>query len=228
MKFIILSEGLASAIAKYGEMAEEASWGDPTPTKKYTEFLAKHYDDILDVYEGTQDEVIMYDIMRDILKKFNKISKNLSKKDINHYESWNEVLDSVKEYNTRTDKRNPIKQIHPESKVIFENDEVIIIRVYSYKASEQYGSGKFCIASNEDTWDDYTEDGGKYFYLFKKNNVHRPCVIEMFKDDETGQIKFVGWTHLNKSVNAQEIFNDFGVDRDLFIKNYWIEDSFNQ
>lgn len=223
MKFVVLSESLASAIAKYGDTLE-VDWiadFDPSPTKKYLDFLCKNWDGIRDMYEGTQDEDNMYDFIQDTLKKFTKISKNLPKKDINQYVNWNEVLLAVEEYSTRKDKRNPIKKIHPESEIIFENENIVVIRVDSYEASEQYGSGKFCIASNEDNWDEYTANGEKFFYIFEKNNIHRPWVLQIYWPTEEGEsVEFTSWNFLNQPGDGDELIKKYGLDEELFIKEY--------
>lgn len=221
MKFIILSESLASAKAKYGELADDLEDIDPTPTKKYLEFLCKTNEEILDAYNGTQDEDVAYDIVGDALEKFTKISKELPKKDINQYETYEEFLSAVEKYSTQKDKRNPIKKIHPESKVIFENNEVIVIRVDSWEASQQYGAGKFCIAQtdNDGYWQEGIDDGIIYFYMFKKNNIHRPYVMEMWWNDNTDNdnpIKLVGWNYLDERIDADDLLDEFELDRKLF------------
>jgi hypothetical protein len=221
MKFIILSESLASALKKYGDTVDVEAYAeaDPTPTKKYVEFLCKHNDDILEMYEGTDDYDVMYDIIEYILKEFNKISKNLPKKDINQYKKWDDVVIAIEEYETRKDKRNPIKKIHPESEVIFEDKDIIVIRVDSWEASRQYGAGKFCIAAEDtDYWYQYTENGGKFFYIFKKNNIHRPYVIEVRAEKKS--ISFYAWNYLNDPINAIRLMGDFGITKNLLIKQY--------
>jgi hypothetical protein len=222
MKFVLVSESLASAKAKYGDLADELKDIDPTTTKKYLEFLCKIYEneEVEDYYAGTNDFDVAWDMVGWAIKKFDKIHQHLQKKDINQYKNYDEFINAVEKYSTRKEKRNAIRKIHPESEVIYENDKCIVIRVDSWEASQQYGAGKFCIAREDDDgyWEQYRDDGSIFFYMFKKDDIHRPYVMEMYWDENEDFIKLVGWDYGDNQMDADNLLDYFELDRKIFEK----------
>jgi len=221
MKFIILSEGLAFLKNKYGEIAKVLSYLDPSPSKKYTEFLCKHQNMIFNKFNRDDLKTVTK-----ILRRFDVINKNLEKKDINQYKNWDELEDATRNYVTQKEKRNVLQNFHPDSKVIYEDEKIIVIRVDSKAASCQYGAGKFCIANPKDNyWEENTKTGGKFFYLFEKDNIHQPYVIWLghYKD---GKLGMHVWDYKNHPFGiawslreSLKFLKRYGLDKELFLKN---------
>jgi hypothetical protein len=224
MKFIILSESLTSARAKYGNLADELEGLDPTPTKKYLDFLCKisKNEEVEDYYAGTNDYDVAWDIVEDAINKFNKINRYLQKKDINQYKDYDEFINAVEKYSTKKEKRNVLKKIHPDSAVIYEDETCIVIYVDSWEASQQYGSGKFCIAREDDDgyWQEYKDNGSIFFYMFKKDDVHRPYVMEMYLDDENN-IHLTGWDYGDNQIDGDDLLDYFELDEKIFKKQQY-------
>jgi hypothetical protein len=122
------------------------------------------------------------------LKKFEKISSNLPKTDINQYEGLGELLTALSEYENRA-KRN-IKKVQGGN-VVYEDDRFFIVNPLTHEASCYYGKGtKWCTAADSNhQFNQYNQDG-KLFYILDKSlptsdPFYKVALLKKFDGDMT-------------------------------------------
>jgi len=100
------------------------------------------------------------------LKKFDKISTNLPKTDINQYQNLNELLTDIQTYENRN--RRDVKKVEGGN-VVYDDGKLFVVNPLDYKSSCYYGKGtKWCTAAETDTqFKKYNEDG-KLFYIIDR------------------------------------------------------------
>jgi hypothetical protein len=100
------------------------------------------------------------------LDAFEKLSSNLPKTDINQYQSLEELLKVLNDYQNKP--RREYKQIEGGN-VVFENNRFLIVNPLTHQTSCYYGKGtKWCTAASSDQkFNEYNSDG-KLFYILDK------------------------------------------------------------
>lgn len=100
------------------------------------------------------------------LDAFEKVSSNLPKTDINQYQSLDELLKALNDYQNKP--RREYKKIEGGN-VVFENDRFLIVNPLTHQTSCYYGKGtKWCTAaSSDEQFNKYNSDG-KLFYILDK------------------------------------------------------------
>jgi len=122
-----------------------------------------------------------------LLNKFEKISSNLPKTDINEYQSMDEIYKSIEEYENR--QRREVKQV-PGGNVVYEDGRFFVVNPLTHESSCYYGKGtKWCTAANtDDNFQRYNDDG-KLFYVLDtqlptSNPYYKVAILKKF-DGET-------------------------------------------
>ena len=122
------------------------------------------------------------------LKKFEKISSNLPKTDINQYGGLTELLTSLSEYESKS-KRN-IRKVQGGN-VVYEDDRFFIVNPLTQEASCYYGKGtKWCTAADSNhQFNQYNQDG-KLFYILDKSlptsdPFYKVALLKKFNGDMT-------------------------------------------
>ena len=122
------------------------------------------------------------------LKKFEKISSNLPKTDINQYGGLTELLTSLSEYESKS-KRN-IRKVQGGN-VVYEDDRFFIVNPLTHDASCYYGKGtKWCTAADSNhQFNQYNQDG-KLFYILDKSlptsdPFYKVALLKKFDGDMT-------------------------------------------
>jgi hypothetical protein len=54
--------------------------------------------------------------------------------------------------------------------------------------------------------------------MFKKDDIHRPYVMEMYWDENEDFIKLVGWDYGDNQMDADNLLDYFELDRKIFEK----------
>lgn len=100
------------------------------------------------------------------LGKFQRISTNLPKTDINQYQSLEDLLNTISVYENRD--RRDVKKVEGGN-VVYDDGKLFVVNPLDYKASCYYGKGtKWCTAAETDTqFKKYNEDG-KLFYIIDR------------------------------------------------------------
>lgn len=103
-----------------------------------------------------------------LLKKFDKFSKNLEKKDINQYEDLSDLSIELSDYKSK----NQSKKIdETDTEKVYEDPNVLIVRPLTHKSSCKYGAGtRWCTTNSDKThYDRYTSGAqGLYYIILKK------------------------------------------------------------
>jgi hypothetical protein len=103
-----------------------------------------------------------------LLKKFDKFSKNLEKKDINQYEDLSDLSIELSDYKSK----NQSKKIDDtETEKVYEDPNILIVRPLTHKSSCKYGAGtRWCTTDYDKThYDRYTSGTqGLYYIILKK------------------------------------------------------------
>jgi hypothetical protein len=100
------------------------------------------------------------------LGKFQKISTNLPKTDLNQYQNLEDLLNTISVYENRD--RRDVKKVEGGN-VVYDDGKLFVVNPLDYKASCYYGKGtKWCTAAETDThFKKYNEDG-KLFYIIDR------------------------------------------------------------
>jgi hypothetical protein len=143
------------------------------------------------------------------LIKFDKISNNLPKTDINQYQNLSELLDVINTYENRN--RRDVKQVEGGN-VVFDDGRFFVVNPLDHKASCYYGKGtKWCTAAETDThFKKYNEDG-KLFYIIDRSKPttdpqYKIALLRKFDGDKIyydAKDEYVkeGWIHKTEKLN---------------------------
>ena len=102
------------------------------------------------------------------LKFFNENPDKFEKKDIHQYNDLKEVEDIVKEFGLSNTKAKDMAK--EGGKKIFENDNLMVIRIDNKQAMMVYGSGtKWCTTMEDETYyEDYVYKGTNFYVIIRK------------------------------------------------------------
>jgi hypothetical protein len=217
---------------------------DPTPEKKYSSWLLKlHSKSGLNLNDlPTLKEVIkMHSSLKD------KIPAEF--RDINKFDSVVSFLFSMNVWFTNrfVENENLLKHLRNGGDILFENDDISIIRVLNHDGSVNYGSGTKWCTLKSDTYASYSQSGNLYIitpksdkyvkYFGKKSQLH--FEKEEFRNHDNVAIDLItivckhtelyGYIKLIPSVKASKVYSFFYIDecededRDGLIKQYGFE-----
>ena len=116
------------------------------------------------------EEDFEVDIRRaeNIIKKFTKYQQALTQRDINQYETLDDIVSAI---NTHENKVRRDVEVIEGADVVFENDRFTVVTPKTHTASCYYGSGtKWCTAAlnGRSHFEDYNTDGKLFYILDKK------------------------------------------------------------
>ena len=164
IKKILLQEGrVEDAKKKYPgneDLVDFFVSSDPSGNNKYLQWMLKQSID------NKEDR----NLVLSLASKFHKNSQRLEKKDINQYKTVGELLTALG--SLKQSKGEEKREIKREgAKVLYEDENVMVLRPLNHKASCTYGAGtKWCITmkSTSQYWDAYTKEtptfGGTDWY----------------------------------------------------------------
>jgi hypothetical protein len=140
--------------------------------------------------------------LSEALKKFEKISSNLPKTDINQYKTLAELTGAITDYEGKS--RRNIKKVEGGN-VVYDDGRFFVVNPLNHSASCYYGKGtKWCTAAETDThFKKYNEDG-KLFYI-----------IDRSKPTNDPQYKVA----LLRKFDGDKIYYDA---KDEYVRNGWI------
>lgn len=152
------------------------------------------------------------------LNRFDAISSNLPKTDINQYKTLNELVSQINEYDNKN--RRSFKEV-PGGVVVHEDDRFFIVNPLTKDSSCYYGKGtKWCTASStDDQFNRYNDDGKLFYILDKKLKTDDPfykvALLKKFEGDESW------WDATDKSFNKGWILGSSEIENLLSkIKDY--------
>lgn len=191
MGSVILLEGRKDNLEKkYSNLGEEIL-KDVLENEFIVSTNFKYADWLLSLLEkGDDEEFILGHISN--LKKFDKIGKNLEKKDINQYLTLSDLAQVVSQYVTKSEEEEQVEQ---GTLKIYEDPRILVVRILTHKASCKYGKGtKWCTTQESPGYFEKYTSGGKALYYI------------IVKDFDINN-KFYKMA-LNKSQNGQEDWYD--------------------
>ena len=101
------------------------------------------------------------------LNKFEKISSNLPKTDINQYQSLAELTGAITDYENKS--RRNVKKVEGGN-VVYDDGRFFVVNPLNHEASCYYGKGtKWCTAAETDTHFKKYNDDGKLFYIIDRS-----------------------------------------------------------
>jgi len=133
---------------------------------KYTDWVLKHILAYADVDE-------MAEVAVELVKDFDKYQKNLEKKDINQYLSFEELDKALFPLKVKEKER----ELENQTEKIYEDDNFLVLVPKTIEASCKYGSGtKWCTTvKGADHFQRYTSGNqGLYYIIRKKGNQTEP------------------------------------------------------
>ena len=178
------------------ELLEKLIEGDPSSTKKYSEWMVKQMIGLGDpITYSLADNVNLF---IELIEKFHKSASSITPediddaasmsslvkadklriapKDINKYDSIWALQAVLSAISKRKEQKEKEKEVKNESVKIYEDDRFLIVEPLSHGASCYYGQNtKWCTTSKDDTryFDTYTKEGFLYYIIDKKssNNI---------------------------------------------------------
>ena len=144
-----------------------------------------------------------------LLEKFEKISSNLPKTDLNNYKNIDELKSVISEYEGRS--RRDIQQVEGGN-VVYDDGRFFVVNPLSHQSSCYYGRGtKWCTASSsDDRFNQYNSDG-KLFYVLDRtlptdNPYYKVAILKKFDGDtsywDAQDNSFrQGWIFGNEKIN---------------------------
>jgi hypothetical protein len=164
---------------------------------KYLDWVGKVMDEIK--FDETFSKVVP------TVTRFNNISTNLPQTDINQYKSFNELYDSITQYDSRI--RRDVKQVKGGN-VVYDDGVFFVVNPLNYESSCYYGKGtKWCTAAETDShFKRYNEDG-KLFYIIDRTKASNDpnYKIAMLKKFD-GDISF--FDAKDDRVDAKNVFGE--------------------
>jgi len=173
------------------ELLEKIIDGDPSATKKYSEWTIKQVIDFMNRDGQSLGDTVNQLI--ELIDEFHKVATSIQPgdielaatmsninvdkiksgpKDINKYEEYWElqtVLSAVKKRKIQKEKEAEIKK---EVNKIYEDDTYLIVQPETHGASCYYGANtKWCTTTKDDTryFDKYTDEGNLYYIIDKRS-----------------------------------------------------------
>lgn len=185
---------------------------DTTPTSKYCEYMCKLWlkKTIWDRYTVSQ--------IKNLVKNFESHINYLNNKDIyskdysSFYKATNIIDDAIYEKNCKEFDR------HKNVKVLFEDDNHLVVKILTVKAAQKYGMNtKWCI-SGKDLYGDYSrysEFNKIYFIIRKKqkNTVYDKIAVLLPKKLNNKNIQL--FTAIDEQVKLKK----------LLLKSDWEENN---
>ena len=177
---------------------------------KYLDWVGKVVDEIN--FDETFSKVVP------TVTRFNNISTNLPQTDINQYNSFNELYDSITKYDSRI--RRDVKQVKGGN-VVYDDGVFFVVNPLNYESSCYYGKGtKWCTAAETDShFKRYNEDG-KLFYIIDRTKAsndpnYKIAMLKKFdgdisffdaKDDRVEAKNVFGEKKYNEIISAADEF----------------------
>lgn len=139
-------------------------------------------------------------------------------RDIYSFKTIEDFIFYVDSLESETEKEEKIK--NDGSKIIYENDDFMVKRVFTMEAMNLYGKGtKWCISSDENNqWERYTKSGDIFFLVFSKKLPYT-SQFNKFIVQLTNSKELVIWDKSDYSYKSS-IFDFLSIDGNLFLEHY--------
>jgi hypothetical protein len=176
MKFldILLKEGRKEDLKKkYFDKFDEEVLDFVLGISDLEDFNHKYTDFILRGLDQKNDVDLWIEVGIQLVQDFDKYQKNLQKKDINQYRSFEELEKALEPFKEKEKE----KELENQTEKIYEDDNFLVLVPKTEEASCKYGSGtKWCVTQKgTGHFERYTKDKqGLYFIIRKKGKQTEP------------------------------------------------------
>lgn len=169
---------------------------DPTPEKKYSSWLLKLY---------SKSNLNLNDLptLREVVKMHSSLKDKIPVefRDINKFDSVISFMFSMNVWFTNrfVENENNIKHLRNGGDMLFENDDISIVKVLSFEGSTNYGSSTSWCTLRFDSYISYAKSGNLYIiipksgrykkYFKKKSQLH--FGKNEFRDDSNEAIDLI-------------------------------------
>jgi|LakMenEpi03Aug12_release.lakeMendotaPanAssembly.Ray.scaffolds.fasta_scaffold12812_8 hypothetical protein len=176
MKFldILLKEGRKEDLKKkYFDKFDEEVLDFVLGISDLEDFNHKYTDFILRGLDQKNDVDLWIEVGIQLVQDFDKYQKNLQKKDINQYRSFEELEKALEPFKEKEKE----KELENQTEKIYEDDNFLVLVPKTEEASCKYGSGtKWCVTQKgTGHFERYTRDKqGLYFIIRKKGKQTEP------------------------------------------------------
>ena len=132
--------------------------------------------------------IIDFESMVTYLEKFDRLRKNLSKKDINEYKNIQDLINVLEGYGeTKGEKKTNVKN---GTEKIYEDSKVLVVKPLTIDSSCYYGTGtRWCTSAKKsgNRFENYNSQGPLYYLIFKDldidNDFYKIAIHYISKDD---------------------------------------------
>ena len=164
--------------------------------------------------------------LKSTLDRFEKISSNLPKTDLNDYVSLGEISESIKDYDERV--RRNFRKVEGGN-VVYEDDRFFIVNPLTHESSCYYGKGtKWCTAADSDyQFKQYNQDG-KLFYILDKtlptnDPLYKVALLKKFDGGMTFYDAVDETLKGSRWINGTELFDKLLVAIDTYMESEYQE-----
>lgn len=211
MKFlsILLKEGRKEDLKKkYSDKYDEEDLDFILGISDLQDFNHKYTDWVLKNILEYADVDAMAEVAVDLVKDFDKYQKNLQKKDINQYLSFEELEKALEPYKEKEKE----KELESQTEKIFEDENFLVLVPKTQEASCKYGSGtKWCVTQpSGGHFERYTKGKqGLYFIIRKKGKQTEPHYKVAVHINDIGDESW--WDARDQRMNSEAVtlFKDY-------------------
>jgi len=170
---------------------------DPSKTKKYSNWMVRQF----------ANGYSLKDI-HSIIIDFEKKQKLLSKQDIEQYKTLDTLKSALSDVSSKSEEKRKTKK--EGSKKIYEDDEVLVIRLDSKEACVIYGKGsKWCIAQKEEEYyERYKSNNVIFYFLLSKiynDSINSKIAISVERDTENNVVAVNFWDAQDGTIKPEEL-----------------------
>lgn len=183
-QYKLLLESLASARKKYAYLKDVYKANnydpnreidmlasqDPSPTKKYVEKMCDWY------FIDLKGNMVMINDIGDMVKIYDMLcNRNLIKeKDITQFKTWKSFRFFVEQNKNNTSKTSIDKQMKSGGKVLYEDDNFIIMHMTTHDSCILYGTDtKWCVTEKGPRWWNKYKTYSTIYFIINKNYPQR-------------------------------------------------------
>ena len=190
------------------EVIEYLSDNDPSGNNKYLEWMVKT------VMKGE-----VYDSgVVDVVTKFHKNIQRIGNKDINSYNTYNELFQVVSDAEERRKLIELEKEAKKQKTIIYDDNRWLVVSPHSHKASCYYGAGtKWCVTTKNTSthWDRYSSRATFFYIIDKTKKQDDPLYKVAYRKLRFGD-KYELWdaedTEISSRVSGTEYFEYLPIE----------------
>lgn len=191
---------------------------DPSGTNKYVPFMLKLIESYINDVRNDYIKDSFKDI-KELVTDFNDLCERnqIQNKDIYSYESFEELESIIKEGKAKVTESQIKKR---ETKLLYEDDQFLVLRPLSLRSSRMYGATtKWCTSSERDDYathfPKYAGQGILIYYINKKKDPLKDKLAKIAFHNETnfkGQNAITTWDVEDHHLTPGDMFGMIGIE----------------